>query len=264
LPIVRPVRLASTIGALLAFVAALAVTAGTAEGLPAKPPPADAKQCALGSGGLRSRPFWFRAADGIVLAGAEYGRGARGVVLAPESGGSHCGWLPFIKRLTGAGYHVLAYDMRGRGESPALDPKKWPIRYEPDVVGAVHELRRLGVRTVVAGGASLGGASVLAAGPKLTQIAEGIIDFSGEPDLANAAAALPHITLPLLVVGSRTDPYADAQTSRRIMATVASKDKQLLLLPGGGHGWDLVQTDPNAAHARTVVLRWLAAHDRST
>jgi dienelactone hydrolase len=127
----------------------------------------------------------------------------------------------------------------------------------------VRELRRLGARAVVAGGASLGGASVLAAGPKLTQIAAGIIDFSGEPDLANAAAALPRITLPLLVVGSHTDPYADAQTSRRVIATVASKDKQLLLLlPGGGHGWDLVQNDPNAAHARAVVLRWLAAHDR--
>ena len=258
-------RLGFTLGVLLALVAAIAVTAGTAaEGLPAKPPPVDAKQCALGSLGLRARPFWFRAADGIVLAGAVYGRGPRGVVLAPESGGSHCGWLPFIKRLVGAGYHVLAYDLRGRGESPALDPKKWPIRYDPDVVGAVRELRRLGARTVVAGGASLGGASVLAAGPKLTQIAEGVIDFSGEPDLANAAAALPHITLPLLVVGSRTDPYADAQTSRRVMATVASRDKQLLLLPGGEHGWDLVQNDSNAAHARAVVLRWLAAHDRGT
>src|SRR5439155_12143965 len=116
---------------------------------------------------------------------------------------------------------VLVPDMGGRGESPAIDAKKWPIRYDPDVVGAGRELRRLGARTIVAGGASLGGASVLAAGPKLTQIAAAIIDFSGEPDLANAAAALPHITLPLLVVGSRTDPYADAQTSRRVMATVA-------------------------------------------
>jgi alpha-beta hydrolase superfamily lysophospholipase len=253
------VRLAVAFCALLALVATAAVTA--ADPLPSKPP-ADAKQCALGSGGLRSRPLWFRAADGIVLAGAAYGSGPRGVVLAPESGGSHCGWLPFIKRLVGAGYHVLAYDLRGRGESPALDPKKWPIRYDPDVVGAVRKLRLLGARSVVAGGASLGGASVLAAGPKLTQIAEGIMDFSGEPDLANAAAALPHITLPLLVIGSRTDPYADAQTSRRVMATVASKDKQLLLLPGAGHGWDLVQNDANAAQARTVVLRWIAAHDR--
>ena len=182
----------------------------------------------------------------------------------PDSGASTTplGPLPFIKSLVGAGYHVLAYDLRGRGESLALDPKAWPIHYERDPVGAVRKLRALGARTVVVGGASLGGASVLAAGPKLTQIAEGIMDFSGEPDLANAAAVLPRITLPLLVIGSRTDVYADAQTSRRVMAAVASKDKQLLLLRGGGHGWDLVQDDANAAHARTVVLRWLAAHDR--
>jgi hypothetical protein len=49
-----------------------------------------------------------------------------------------------------------------------------------------------------------------------------------------------------------------------VMGTVASKDKQLLLLPGGGHGWDLVQNDPSAARARTVVLRWLAAHVTKT
>ena len=253
--IVRPVRSGLTLCVLIAL------TVGTAAGgLPPKSPASDAKSC--GSSVAPSHPLWIRASDGIVLAATVYGRGPRGVVLAPESGGSHCGWLPFIRRLVGAGYHVLAYDLRGRGDSPALDPKKWPIRYDPDVVGAIRELHRLGTRTVVAGGASLGGAAVLAAGPKLTQIATGIIDFSGEPDLANAAAALPHITLPILVVGSHNDPYADAATSRRVMATVASKDKQLLLLPGGAHGWDLVQTDASAAHARAMIFRWLVAHDR--
>jgi pimeloyl-ACP methyl ester carboxylesterase len=256
------VRLVFSFAVLVALAFTAAGTAGKAsDRFPSKPPPADARQCAMPSR-VRSRPLWFRAADGTVLAGAVYGRGPRGVVLAPESTGSHCGWLIFVPRLVAAGYHVLAFDLRGRGESPALDPNKFPIRYELDVVGAVRELQRLGAHTVVAGGASLGGAAVLASGPRLTRLAVGIMDFSGEPDLANAAAALPQLTLPLLVIGSRNDPYADAQTSRRVIANTASKDKQLLLLPGGGHGWDLVQVDASAVHARAVVLRWLAAHDR--
>jgi pimeloyl-ACP methyl ester carboxylesterase len=255
----------AVISALLAVATLAAGTVAAAttthHPLPKKLPLADAREC--GQGPVRSRPLWLRAADGIVLAGAVYGRGSRGVVLAPESGGSHCGWLGFVRPLVAAGYHVLAYDLRGRGQSPSLG-RDDPVRYDLDVVGAVRELRRLGARTVVAGGASLGGASVLAAGPELTRIATGIMDFSGEPELANADAALPHLTLPLLVVGSRTDAYADAKTSRHVIAAAGSKDKQLLLLPGGAHGWDLVEGDPNAPHARSVVLRWLARHDRGT
>jgi pimeloyl-ACP methyl ester carboxylesterase len=90
-------------------------------------------------------------------------------VLAPESSGSHCGWLPFARRLAAAGYHVLAYDERGLGQSPTLG-RNAPVRYDLDVVGAVRELHRLGTTHVVAVGASLGGAAVLAAGPELTRI----------------------------------------------------------------------------------------------
>jgi dienelactone hydrolase len=254
----------ASISAVLALTAL--VTAGVAAGaaarhpLPKKAPLTDSQEC--GQGRVRSRPLWFRAADGIVLAGAVYGRGSRGIVLAPESSGSHCGWLSFARRLAAAGYHVLAYDLRGLGQSPSLG-RNDTVRYDLDVVGAVRQLHRLGARTVVAGGASLGGASVLAAGPALTHLATGIVDFSGEPELANADTALPHLTLPLLVVGSRTDPYADATTSRHVIAAAASKDKQLLLLPGGAHGWDLVGDDPSAPHARAVILRWLARHDHS-
>jgi len=240
---------------------AAVAAAGTARHpLPKKPPLTDTQEC--GHGRVRSRPLWFRAADGVALAGAIYGSGPRGVVLAPESSGSHCGWLSFAGRLARAGYHVLAYDLRGLGQSPSLG-RNDTVRYDLDVVGAVRELHRLGARTVVAGGASLGGASVLAAGPALTRLATGIVDFSGEPALAGADTALPHLTLPLLVVGSRTDPYADAATSRQVIAAAGSKDKQLLLLPGGAHGWDLVGDDPSAPHARAVVLRWLARHDRA-
>src|SRR5581483_2530330 len=169
----------------LALVAAAAVVLAVAAGAPAaprppaKPPQGDTRVC--GQGVVRSRALWFRAADGVVLAGAVYGTGPRGVVLAPESGGSHCGWVGFARRLAAAGYHVLAYDLRGLGESPRLGPNS-SVRYDLDVVGAVRELRRLGARRVVAGGASLGGAAVLAAGPALRRLAAGIVDFSGEPD----------------------------------------------------------------------------------
>jgi dienelactone hydrolase len=247
--------------AALAAIAALATTSAAAatrvSPFPPKPPRSDRAAC--GQGRVRSRPLWFRAADGIVLAGAVYGSGRRGVVLAPESSGSHCGWLPFARRLAAAGYHVLAYDERGLGQSPTLG-RNAPVRYDLDVVGAVRELHRLGTTHVVAVGASLGGAAVLAAGPELTRIASGLIDVSGEPELAGADAALPRLRLPLLVVGSRGDPLADAKTSREVLAAARSRDKRLLLYPGPLHGWDIVDVAPTAVRARAAVLAWLRRH----
>src|SRR5215211_3044157 len=227
---------------------------------PPKPPKSDTADCY--SGVVRSRALWFRAADGKVLAGAVYGSGRRGVVLAPQSRGSHCGWLRFSRRLAAAGYRVLAFDLRGRGQSPSPGAASY-TRTDLDVIGAVRTLHRLGARSVVAAGASLGGAAVLVAGPALTGLVSGIIDFSGEPDLgpgAGAKAALPRIRAPLLIVAGRDDPYADEQTSKQVLDEAGSVDKQLLVYPGPWHGWELVQTAPTAAAARADIFRWLALH----
>jgi len=235
----------------------LAGTAVAASPLPKKPPNSDTVEC--GAGTVHSHALWFRAADGVVLAAAEYGKGSRGVVLAPESGGSHCGWLPFAHVLAARGYHVLAYDLRERGQSPTLTRNQF-IRYDADVIGAAQKLHALGASKVVVAGASLGGASVLAAGPELNKLASGVVDFSGEPSLASADEAVPKITLPILVVGSKNDYYAPASTSHWVMSHVGSEDKQLLLEPGSAHGWDIVQVTPYAAKARATVLKWLARH----
>lgn len=213
--------------------------------------------CAGGS--ARSHTLWFRASDGAVLAGTEYGKGSRGVVLAPESSGSHCGWLPFARFLAAHGYHVLAFDLRGISQSRPFDSRNG-VHYDFDVIGAVRELHALGARKVVAAGASIGGAAVLAAGPKLTTLASGLVDFSGETALQNAFAAVPQITLPILVVGTKGDPYAPAETSNWILSHVQSTDKKLLLEPDYRHGWDIVQNAPYAATARATVLAWLAQH----
>jgi len=246
--------------ALVVASAAPAAPHGNPPKLPQKPPKSDTAECY--SGAVRSKALWFRAADGKVLAGAVYGSGHRGVVLAPESRGSHCGWIPFARRLAAAGYRVLAFDTRGHGQSPSPGAASW-TRIDRDVIGAVRKLHALGARSVVAAGASLGGAAVLVAGPALTGLVSGIIDFSGEPDLgpgAGAKAALPRIQAPLLVVAGRDDPYADEQTSKEVLDAAGSSDKQLLVYPGPWHGWELVRNAPTAAGARADIFRWLALH----
>ena len=64
---------------------------------------------------------WFRASDGVLLDGAALGTGKTGVVLAHESPADLCGWVPYARVLSRAGFRVLLIDHRGVGysQSPA-------------------------------------------------------------------------------------------------------------------------------------------------
>ena len=45
-----------------------------------------------------------------------------------------------------------------------------------------------------------------------------------------------------------------------LLAVPGSKDKRLVLYPGGFHGWQIVEEAPYAPKARSVVLSWLRKH----
>jgi hypothetical protein len=67
--------------------------------------------------GIRARPFWLTASDGARLYAVEAGRSTAAVILAHQSPSDLCGWLPYLRRLTGAGLRVIALDFRGFGDS---------------------------------------------------------------------------------------------------------------------------------------------------
>src|SRR5947199_2949241 len=91
----------------------LAVLAGTAAAASAAAtPPRIGDVCSI-TGGLVAKPIWLTTADHVRLYAAEAGRGSTAVVLAPQGGGSLCGWLPYAKTLVAAGNRVIAFDFRG-------------------------------------------------------------------------------------------------------------------------------------------------------
>jgi dienelactone hydrolase len=221
---------------------------------PPHPQPA-AQECGSAVAGTgAARPVAFAAGDGVALHGDVLGSGVTTVVLDHEYPGSLCGWFPYAARLAKSGYRVLLFDERQQGD-----------RLDLDVAAAVQEASALGAQRVVAMGASLGGAATLIAAGRDCMRVSGVVSVSGETDLRSYGEGAPplyavpyenRIGAPLLVVGSRADPLigqaAVAQLVRR------AGDGRAVLIPGSGHGWDLLQGPSASPTIRAAVAAFLA------
>jgi pimeloyl-ACP methyl ester carboxylesterase len=247
----------------LIFVLALGL-AGCGDGHEArpapKPPPLLAVRCGGSLGHFPSRSLWFPAADGTRLDGVELGGGARGVILLHESPADLCGWAPYGEKLADRHFHVLLVDLRNFGLSHrgAFGGPRGAIA---DVRGAVRELRTLGAKRIVVVGASYGGVNALVAAPALGSRISAVASLSGELSLGddfNALAAVRHIRVPLLVMGSRADRYLSAHDAQRLVRAAGSTTKSLVEYPGSFHGWDLLYDAPERRQADDVLVEFLA------
>ena len=230
--------------------------------------PALGKRC--GGGSVKAKVGWFHATDGVLLDGASLGDGKTGVVLAHESPADLCGWLPYAKVLSAAGFRVLIFDHRhfGLSQSPFVGPRCG--RFSRDLAGAVTELQREGSNKVFLMGASFGGITSMVAGSRLGTKVAGVISVSGEKYLANrcgpnteldAVNAVPRLHVPFLILGSREDGYLPPSDARTLIRRAASRHKRLHLFPGGDHGWDILQTASYSARANAVVQAFLRRYD---
>lgn len=236
-----------------------AVVIGVASAAPEPPRPLVDK---CGSSSVTAQPFWLEASDGVRLYAVEEGAGPIGVVLAHESPGDLCGWLPYIPTLARAGVRVLAFDFRGFGDSDRPTATRDFLAYGRDFHAAVARLRGDGASKVFVFGASFGGAAALTYAPSLP--VDGVVSFSGETHIPGTGldglAAVPRLHAPLLIVGSRHDRYLSVADALRLLRRAGSHDKRTALYPGGYHGWDLVEDAPYAARVRSLVLAWLRTH----
>src|SRR5262245_4387506 len=91
----------------------------------------------------------FPTRDGGLIYADVYGMGARGVVLAHGGRFNKESWGAQARALQGEGFHVLAFDFRGRGQSRGpgdSDMLRAPLHL--DVLAAVQYLRAHGATTV--------------------------------------------------------------------------------------------------------------------
>ena len=196
----------------------------------------------------------FRATDGTRLAGALLGRGPVGIVLAHQLGGDLCQWLPFARTLRAAGFRALAFDFRGYGSSAPVAPN---VHLDRDVAGAVAGLRRRGVRKVFLIGASMGGTGVLGAAATVRPRVDAVVDLSGPARFGgvDALAAVRRLSSPALFVAARGDlGFVDA--TRALYGAARSREKRLVIRPGGAHGVGLLEE----AEVRRLILAFVREH----
>jgi hypothetical protein len=106
------------------------------------------------SGREAARHVVFRAADGVLLSGRLWGRGARAVVLSHmgRGGDSQADWHPAARTLAGAGYVALTYNRRGvcprLGDGCSQGSDDLAASWK-DIVAAYESVRERGARSVL-------------------------------------------------------------------------------------------------------------------
>ena len=111
--------------------------------------------------GLPHERVTFPASDGVRLSGWYVpSRNGSAVVLVHGGGGDRQGTIRHARMIAGAGYGVLMYDARGRGESAGHENAfGWEV--DPDVRGAVSYLTARGIHRVGLLGLSTGAEAVV-------------------------------------------------------------------------------------------------------
>jgi pimeloyl-ACP methyl ester carboxylesterase len=178
-------------------------------------------------------------------------------VLAHQSNQDYCGWYFFAKTLAAQGYRALAFSFRNHGSSGRGEQAN--IHHDRDVAAAAAELRRRGAERIFLIGASLGGTAVVTAAPGIEPAVAGVVDLSGPASYTDldALAAAKQLRVPVIFAVARFDPFvADTQAMYRASP---SKEKRLVIRPGGAHGTDLLRGSAGA-FMRPLLLGFLRAH----
>ncbi|NNM46699.1 dienelactone hydrolase family protein [Knoellia koreensis] len=197
--------------------------------------------------------------DGSVVTGASIGDGETAAVYLHQTAPSgFCGWVSYAGWAAGKGVRGVLIDLCGWGKSQC----KGAFAEDPtaQVKLAVDWTRQQGAKRVTIVGASLGGATALAAGGKAG--ADGVVDLSGPfsyQGLPTAAEATPAITVPLLIAMATTDLEMEPAKVEAALKASPAKQKRYVATESG-HGWGMLNkgtdADPQWTPLATTVLQW--------
>jgi dienelactone hydrolase len=195
---------------------------------------------------------------GLSVAAVELGKGSSAVVLAHQSDGSLCEWMPFAEQLAAQGFRVLAFDFVGSGSSSMPKQKT----YVEDVRTAVDYVRKQGALKVVILGASMGATMSVVAGAAIAPPVDGVIALSPPLtfDGVNAERAAPSLKSPVLYIAGDTD--GDFATYAKGISNATPADlRTMLVVTASQHGIRLMDGEVQATfQVRTAVLRFLYLH----
>ena len=234
-------------------------TAGPAPTPPTAAPPTTVAAAAKGclTAAEAAKVFRFSTSDGASLVGLTMGRGRTGLVLGHQLGSDLCEWLPQARAFADRGYRVLVFDFAGFGDSRAGPDG----RVDNDVVAATAELRRRGADRVVLVGSSMGGTAVLSAATRIRPPVAGVVSLSGASSFGgvDAEGAMARLRVPVLFVAAADDQHFTEQ-ARLMYRAARVPDKDLLVVPGGGHGTSMLEFGEDAPRVLAAVRDFIADH----
>lgn len=190
------------------------------------------------------------AADGVVLAATMWeppGEPLAGIVLVHGPSRNRHDWDRLAEQLAMRGFAVLAVDLRGHGDSRAVEMSGDLSSMALDVAAAAaHLVARPDVRPGLGiVGASLGGTLAVLATRSVPSIRSFVflsapLDFRGlrlEEPFRKAAERSA------LVIASNEDVYA--ARSARALAEIGPGLRELVLVEGAGHGARILTSRPD-------------------
>lgn len=200
------------------------------------------------------------ADDGVRLTGRVFGTGSTTVVLSHmgSTGSSQEDWFPLAARLAEEGYRVLTYNRRGVCSIAFDECSDGPGRFDHhhlDVAGAAAYAQETGAERVVLGGASIGAMASLQA------VLEGLVEPAGLVWLAGILDGEYVFTeddvrrlgpVPTLLVSTRDDSFGAGPDARRLRGWIGG-DAELVLLPGGEHGTELIDAEAAPERSEQVI-----------
>ena len=199
----------------------------------------------------------LNAQDGGVVHANVYGKGKRGIVLAHGGRFTKESWSKQAQVLVGAGFHVIAIDFRGFGESSGPGQADFfTAPHNLDILAAVMYLRRNGAKTVSLVGGSFGGD---AAAQVMADLKPGEIDrlvlLATEPD-----APPEKLRGRKLFIVARDDSNGAGPRLPGIRAYYEKslEPKELMLVEGKAHAQFLFETD-QGDRVMEAILRFLTA-----
>lgn len=210
----------------------------------------------VGQAAVRSpRVVQFPTRDGGVIHADLYGSGPRGIVLAHGGRFNKTSWASQAQALAAAGYHMLAIDFRGYGESKG--PGQDDVFAAPlhlDVLAAVDYLRQNGATRVAAIGGSMGGGAAAAAAIAQPGAIDRLVLLGATPDGPAEALAVPK-----LYIMTRDDTSGDGPRLPGLQEHFAKAPhpKELIILDGSAHAQYMFDTE-HAERIMREILRFLA------
>lgn len=187
----------------------------------------------------------LQARDGARVPADVYGSGDRGVVLAHGGRFNKESWAVQAKLLAGAGFRVVAVDLRRTGQSLHLD-----------VLAAVDYLRKAGVKDVSLVGGSMGGDASADAAEEAGPSVIGRVVLLG----STAGSHPEKLRGRKLILMAREDANASGLRlpSYQVEWAKVPEPKRIVLVDGSAHAQFLFQSD-QAERVTGEILRFLSA-----